>query len=130
MQNRREHGDSPTNVEFERSHYLYLQYGRRNSVEITGIPAEIETKDLEEKVINIFYEAGVKVHGNGLTHMDIQAAHRIGKKGTTIVKFTNRKFAIEGRRCGKNLKGTSIFGNASVYIFANSLHILDMSYSP
>ena len=28
-------------TELERSHLLYLQYGRRESVEITGIPKEI-----------------------------------------------------------------------------------------
>ena len=34
-------------IELERRHALYLQYNRRNSVEITGIPEDVEQKDLE-----------------------------------------------------------------------------------
>ena len=40
-------------VELERSHYLYLQYGRRNSVEISGIPSDIPQQNLEKEVIRI-----------------------------------------------------------------------------
>ena len=85
-----------SNIELERSHYLYLQYGRRNLVEISGIPTAIETKDLEDHVIQIYKEAKVEVNGHQLTHFDIQACHRIGKKGDTVVRFVNRKFAYEG----------------------------------
>ena len=33
----------------ERSHYMYLQYGRRDSVEMTGIPTSVTDENLEEK---------------------------------------------------------------------------------
>ena len=95
-------------TELERSHYLYLQYGRRNSVEISGIPSTIETENLEDEVIKIYNTAGVKVHDRALTKFDIEAAHRIGRKGVTIVRFTNRKFAYQGLRCGRNLKGKNL----------------------
>ena len=41
-------------TDLERSHYLYLQYGRRSTVEITGIPEEVEHNDLEKHVIAIW----------------------------------------------------------------------------
>ena len=96
-------------VELERSHYLYLQYGRRNSVEISGIPGDVATKDLESHVINIYKEAKVEVAGRKLEHFDIEACHRIGKRGVVIARFVNRKFANEGLYKGKNLKGNKIY---------------------
>ena len=103
-------------VELERSHALYLQYNRRNSVEISGIPEEIEQKDLESHVINVFKEAKVKVHGKELDNFDMEACHRIGKKNVVIARFVNRKFAREALYSGKNLKGTKLYGNQPIYI--------------
>ena len=82
-------------VQMERSQFLYEQYGRRESAEITGIPVNIgkdktDSYDLEAAVIDVWNEAGAKVHGNELTHDQIAACHRIGKKGITIVRFVNR----------------------------------------
>ena len=120
-------------TKLERSHYLYLQYGRRDTIEITGIPSQIETTKLEDEVIKIYNEAQAKVHEEPLSNMDIQAAHRIGKKGVTIVKFVNRKFALlEGLRCGKNLKGSKLYGYTGIYILiivsAMSLNLLGMPF--
>ena len=53
-------------TELERSQYLYKQYGRRESVEITGIPVNIEHNNLEREVITIYNEAEVQVHGRQL----------------------------------------------------------------
>ena len=103
-------------TELERSHYLYQQYGRRESVEISGIPLEVDQKTLEGEVMKVFNEAGVTVHGRQLNHFDMSACHRVGKHGVTIVRFVNRKFAKEGLMKGKNLKGTKIYGNNPVYI--------------
>ena len=101
----------------EREQNWHFQYQRRNSIEITGIPESVDQKDLEDEVVNIFKVAGVKVNGRELDNFQMQACHRIGKKGITIVKFVNRKFAYEGLRCGRNLKGKEIFGaNSKVYI--------------
>ena len=103
-------------IELERSHALYLQYNRRNSVEITGIPEDVEQKDLECQVIKIYDEAEVGVHGRSLNLFDIEACHRIGKKNVVIVRFVNRKFAREGLYKGRDLKGKNIYGNGPVYI--------------
>ena len=62
------------------------QYSRRECLEISGIPESITHEDLEKKTIEIFASIGAKVvPGN------IHACHRIGKKGTTIIKLVNRK---------------------------------------
>ena len=103
-------------VELERSHYLYLQYGRRSTLEITGIPAEVDQKDLEDHVINMFQEAQVKVHGKALDHMDIEACHRIGKKNVVVTRFANRKFAREGLYKSKNLKGKKLYADQAIYV--------------
>ena len=57
----------------------------------------------------------------------IQACHRIGKKGITICKFVNRKFATEGIYCGKNLKGIKLYGNDS-QVYINSSFCKEYSY--
>ena len=46
----------------ERSHYMNLQHGRRDTVEITGISDDVNDDALEVEVIDIFKEA--KVHVN------------------------------------------------------------------
>ena len=99
----------------EREQYKMQQYSRRDTIEISGIPTSIEQNGLEDEVIKIFEAADVFVHGEGLRKRDIQACHRIGKKGATICKFTNRKFARESLFCGKNLKGKKLY-DSNVYI--------------
>ena len=46
----------------ERNHYIHLQYGRRDIVEISGIPAKAKPEALKGEVIEFFKE--VKVHVN------------------------------------------------------------------
>ena len=101
--------------DLEREQNRNLQYLRRDTIEISGIPANIDDKHLEDEVLNLYDIADVSVHGRKVTKHDIQACHRIGKKGVTIVKFLNRKFANERLYCGRNLKGNSPY-TAQVYI--------------
>ena len=103
-------------TELERSHNLYLQYGRRESVEISGIPAEVQDDELEDAVIQVYDAAKVEVDGVKLHKSHISACHRIGKKGNVIVRFPNRKFSYAGLFNGKNLKGTTLFGDSPIYI--------------
>lgn len=77
---------------YERNLNLHMQYNRRESVEITGIPETVENYQLEDQVINIYNAAGIHVHGRRLNKFDITACHRLGSKGKTIVSFVNRKF--------------------------------------
>ena len=101
-------------VELERSQYLYEQYARRESVEVSGIPTTVKIDDLEDAVIDVYNRAKVQVFGRELRKEDISACHRVGKKKeVTIVRFVNRKWAWQGMISGKNLKGTSIYINNS-----------------
>ena len=104
----------------EREQNRHIQYQRRNTIEITGIPSTVKQDDLEEQVVKIFNAANVTVNEHGLDPYQIQACHRIGKKGITICKFVNRKFATEGIYCGKNLKGIKLYGNDSQVYINNS----------
>ena len=96
------------------------QYNRRESFEIAGIPENVADDKLEEEVIQICNEAGVKVHGNELSKTDICAVHRLKDKKTTIVRVMNRKFSRSAKINSKNLKGSNRYGrNTGLYINDN-----------
>ena len=80
-------------TELEKSQAKVEQYGRRNNVEITGIPHEVLDNNLESKVIDICKDAGIEIG-----HIDIEGCHQLllsrnNTSGTkrVIVKFVNRK---------------------------------------
>ena len=100
----------------ERSHNLHMQYGRRESFEIVGIPPEVSDDKLEDEVLEITKEAKVLVNRQGLKKTDICAVHRLRDKKTTIVRVVNRKFSTQAIINGKNLKGTKRYGNRPIYI--------------
>ena len=102
----------------ERNHYMHLQYGRRDSVEIFGIPQDVKDQRLEEDVIDILKEAEVRVNRQSPKKMDIQAVHRLKNRNVTIVKMVKRKFAKEALVCGRNLRDSSRYG-ANTNIFIN-----------
>ena len=60
------------------------QYGRRNNLEITGIPDDISDENLEEKVIQVLSEIQVNVSSS-----DVEACHRIGKSKNSSKKKNN-----------------------------------------
>ena len=49
------------------------QYGRKNNIEITGIPESIENEKLEETVVEVLNKIDLNVSNN-----DIEACHRLG----------------------------------------------------
>ena len=102
--------EATTKVEnLERRLNLHEQYYRRESVEITGISADVPQGALEDKVLEMFDTAKVEVHGRSLRKYDIVACHRIGKKGKTIVRFMNRQFASASLYGGKHLRNSAEF---------------------
>ena len=113
----------------ERNANMYHQYGRRESFEVVGIPADVDNLKLEDEVIGIMKEAKVSVNNQPIKRMDICAVHRIGKKGTTIVRVVNRKFSKQAMFCGKNLKNSKRYGNdTKVFInpsFCPEFHFLN-----
>jgi len=89
--------------------YASQQYSRRECVEIVGIDKEIKDDDIEEKICEILEQINVDVDAEA----DIQACHRVRKKGTVIVKFTNRKTV------GAIFKNKSALKNRKDKIFIN-----------
>ena len=116
----------------EREINLTKQYTRRDTIEITGIPvpenlADDEVDDVEADVLNVLKAAKAKVGPKHAAALDIQAAHRKGKKGVVIVKFVNRKFAMSALQNSKNLKDTKIFGE-NHRVFINSSLCPEFAY--
>ena len=58
----------------------------------------------------IYKSAKFLVNENNLSGYDIVACHRFSKKGSTIVKFMNKKFAEVALYNGKQPKDTDIYG--------------------
>ena len=101
----------------ERNQNMHIQYGRRESFEIVGIPPNI-TDDKLEEVLDIVKEAKVLINRQPLKKSDICAVHRLKDKNTTICRVVNRKYATEAIFNGKNLKGTKRYGDGKA-IFIN-----------
>ena len=103
----------------ERSHNMFMQYNRRESFEIVGIPSTVSTDDLEE-VIDICNDAKVLANTQPLKKSDICAVHRLADQKTTVVRVVNRKFSREAIICGKNLRGNKRYGNDTKNYINNS----------
>ena len=73
-------------VQLERNTINNTQYHRRESLEINTVPAPIGDDVLESSVCRAFSLTGHEVKPG-----DLQACHRLKKKGTVIVKFKCRK---------------------------------------
>ena len=61
-------------VTLDSNHNMLEQYGRRNNIEITGIPDTVQDNELENKVIGIFDIIGVEANS-----ADFEDCHRVGK---------------------------------------------------
>lgn len=67
------------------------QYGRRNNLEISGIPNDVSDEDLESKVQDIFNKIDIKIKTR-----EIEACHRLpptrnNPNKKTIIRLVNRK---------------------------------------
>ena len=75
-------------VSLEANHNILEQYGRRNNIEITGIPDTVQDNQLENKVIEIFDAIGVDVKS-----VNFEDCHGIGKSNNNskkvIARFVN-----------------------------------------
>ena len=86
-------------IQLEREIYVSQQYSRRECLELTGVPKDVENKDVEDKVCEILQKIGVDVNPN-----DIEACHRLKKKDRTIIKFSSRKTCLKALINRKKLK--------------------------
>ena len=73
--------------------WLVKIVGKKELVKISGINRNVKQEELEEKVIEICNATKVEIDGHRVSKYDITACHRIGRKGKTICRFVNRKFA-------------------------------------
>lgn len=109
-------------ISLETSHNMLEQYGRRNNIEITGIPDTVKNDELENKVIEIFDAIGVEARS-----VDFEDCHRVGKSHNnskkTIARFVNRKIvknALYKRKQLKTVDKSSIgLENAKIFINEN-----------
>ena len=83
------------------------QYGRRNNIELIGVPNWIHPKDLEGEIINFLKKMGL----DGLTANEIEGCHWMKIEGEenrrVIVRFVNRKRAEECILKRKNINSFS-----------------------
>ena len=105
----------------ERSQVRHLQYNRRESIEIHGIPENVKDDALEKSAVNILESIGVK----NIKPYQIHACHRLKNKRNTVIRFTTRKFADGALHHRKHLRevkkedlgfaeGTKLFINESL----------------
>ena len=96
------------------------QYGRRENVEVIGIPANIPDDKLEDETLKILHVIGLK----HLQKYDIVGCHRIGPKNkygsrNTIIRFLHRKDAINCLKLRKNLYLCKSLGYGKLLITEN-----------
>jgi len=103
-------------IQLERNFYKHQQYCRRDSVEISGIPLNIENEDLLANCIEVFKEVDVDISND-----DVIACHRLKNKSRTIVKFTNRNQAEYILKNKKKLKSADLYGNDTKIFLGDSL---------
>jgi hypothetical protein len=104
----------------ERSVAQLDQYGRRENIEISGIPNNVPKQQLENEVIKI-------LHHIGLEHIDnyaIVGCHRISGKDrygnqNTIVRFLQRKDAISCLMLRKKLSTCVNLGYKNLWFSEN-----------
>ena len=96
------------------------QYGRRENIGLSGIPAHVTDSELENEVLDILHTIGLP----HLDHYGIAACHRVGKKDkngnrNTIVRFVNRKDAISALKNKRNLYLCRDLGYHRLFIMEN-----------
>ena len=73
-------------VDMERQCWVNAQYSKGECLELVSMRQSVKDDDLEKVVTKIVNKVGINIIERGM-----QAVHRIGNKGRTIVKFSNRK---------------------------------------
>ena len=108
------------------------QYQRRNNIELSGIPKDLDGKILEDVVIDLVNKL-IKEPGQpseddsyNIGPGDIEACHRIMTKNkdgvkNTIVRFTNRKICDDIHSSKSRMKFIKVeeLGNSVSQVYAN-----------
>ena len=99
------------------------QYIRRNGIEIHGIPSDIGDDSLEDKGIEMLAEVHIVA-----TNSNTKDCHRLGKNGSTIVRFVNRKVCNDSLE--KKLTYTKILPNLNLVLLMTLKFMLVKIYHP
>lgn len=96
------------------------QYGRRENIEIAGIPNHVSDDNLEREVVKILKKIGL----THIVHYNIVGCHRLRTKDkfgckNVIVRFLNRKDAINSLKSRKNLASCAELGYRYLRIYEN-----------
>ena len=88
------------------------QYGRRETLQIKGIPNSVKIKDLEPYVINLLNKIGLA----DLESYDVVACHRLYKSydkrpADVVIRFVNRKDVFKAHKNKWKLRSMSQFKN-------------------
>ena len=90
-------------TKLQRQCWANAQYSRRECLEITGIPQNIEHNQLEGKVIQVLYKVGCNISDNA------EACHRISSKSDqVIITFFRRKECQQVLSVKKDLKNLNM----------------------
>ena len=87
----------------EREGYSQQQYGRRETIEIVGLPKDIKEQEKLEKVVDVFKHAGVEV-----TKRDFHAIHCLKNQAVVIAKCLNRRDVTAILRAKKKLREVDV----------------------
>ena len=96
------------------------QYGRRENIELLGIPESVDDIKLEAEVIKILKQMGLQ----HINHYNIVACHRIGKRNSNkprsvILRFLNRKDAIQSLKNKSKVNKCKDIGYNNIRIVEN-----------
>ena len=96
------------------------QYGRRENIEIAGVPNRVTDKDLEKEIIKILRHIGM----HWIDSYSIVGCHRIGGKDkygskNVIVRFLHRKDSQAALRRKKELSTCKDIGYDHLFISEN-----------
>ena len=83
----------------ERSQLNSLQYQRRESIEICGLPQSIKDEELESSCRDLLQDIGCGTIKGSAIH----ACHRLKNRDKTIIRFVNRKNADKALHNKKKL---------------------------
>ena len=91
-------------------------YSRQENLELSGIPESVSNESLEATTLALLRKTGVDC-----TPRDIVDCHRLRNKKDVIVRFVNRKHALQALSGSKYLKGNTndIIPNAKIYVNRN-----------
>ena len=126
IQKRLEESDAQIDNQYEYIEFLEKrinhldQYGRRENIEISGIPNHIIDSKLEEEVVKILRKIGL----TNIDRRDIVGCHRLRSKDrwgvkNVIVRFVNRKDAIFALKSKHKLKTCAVLGYHNLRLFEN-----------